>query len=791
MLGYKQLAAATWLLCALVISAPGFAQLEEIIVTAQKREASLQDVPISVSALAGDQFDAFDVARADDLDKVFTNISLNRNSTSNTGIAIRGVGTDNVHLSGQQSVGTYIDDVSLVSPFVGAIGVYDIARVEVLRGPQNTLYGRNTTGGAIVWHTNRATPGDGTHGYGRMRVGNGGLARFEGAAEFDFSEQFAARIAVMSDGYDGVWKNVMDGSATGNAYDRTGERANFVWDSGENTTIGVTLTSGRTDGEDAAFRAIGNLLPSGLPDPTSPSRTLDSQTSATDTYIAATSAAVAAVPYLQDQFDRGTGVVIVNPQPGPFDRLVNFSTDLGWVYQSEEDGFWGSWDGVRLEIDHSFENIDLNWISSYDDTHFKERNGQEPTGFTPHREGDWKVWQHELRFSSATDGPIQWLGGAYITDSESGEDTWVANVGAAGGMGVSPGVIIDSRYEAWSLYGQADWFASDALTLTLGLRYTDDELSADNDNWVRTVCGFYPSNVGQSAHDRNFRRAGCPGGRLLAGNTDSPVQSLSETGWKVGADYKFDDSAMAYGSVSYGFKGGSYDNRALSTGDDPIGPEFLTAYEVGYKSEFADNTLQLNLAAFIYDWEGMQLFESLGGIPALINVPGIESKGVEAEFKWRPSENLYLQGSVGTADTAIVDIDGINPASIAEVGKEVTKSPDLTYNLLGLFTQTLNNGELTLMINYRYESDSFYTFLQSTPADTAESHGYLNARISYFFGQEGQHQLAIWGNNLTGEFACSRAILGAGAAPLDNGCEVKAFGEAMYGITFETRFGSN
>ena len=790
MFGYKRLATASWLLCALAVSTPSFAQLEEIIVTAQKREASLQEVPISVSVLTGDQFDAMDVARADDLDKVFSNISLNRNSASNTGIAIRGVGTDSVHLSGQQSVGTYIDDVSLVSPFVGAIGVFDMARVEVLRGPQNTLYGRNTTGGAVVWHSNRATPGEGTNGYGRMRIGNGGLVRFEGAAGFDMGEQFAARVSVMSDDFDGVWNNVIDGSPTGNAYGRKGARANFVWDNGETTRIGATISIGRTEGEDSAFRALGAVLPSGLQDPEFLNRSLDSQTSANGNYIAATSAAVAAVPYLQDQFDRGTGVVIVNPQPGPFDRLVNYSTDLGLVYQSPEDGFKGEWDGFRVNIDHSFGNMDFSSITSFDGTYFKERNGQEPTGFTPHREGDWQVWQQEFRLTSTTDGAVQWLTGAYLTDSDSTEDTWVSNVGAAGGMGVAPGVDITSTYSAWSLYGQVDWLASDALTLTAGLRYTDDKLSAANENWVRTVCGFYPSSVGASSFNRDFRAAGCPGGIRLAGNTDSPVQELSETGWKVGADYNFGDASMVYGSVAYGFKGGAYDNRALSTGDDPIEPEFLTAYEVGYKSEFADNSLQLNLATYLYEWTGMQLFESYGGIPALVNVPGIESKGIEAEFRWRPNERWYLQGSVGTADTEIVDITGLNPASLAEIGKEVTKSPDLTYNLLGSYLHQMDGGELTLTMNYRFESELFYTFKQATTADRAPSHGYLNARIGYTFGQ-GRYVVSLWGNNLTEEFACARAILGAGAAQLDSGCEVKAFGEALYGLSFSVDFGSN
>jgi iron complex outermembrane receptor protein len=772
--------------------APAHAQIEEIIVTAQKREESIQDVPISISAMTSEQFDTYNVTRADDLEYVFANIGTNRNAGGNTGISIRGVGTDNVHLSGQQSVGTYIDDVSAVSPYVSAISVFDVERVEVLRGPQNTLYRRNTTGGAIVWHTRKATPGEGTDGYARLRTGSGGLVRLEGAVGFDISDRVAGRFSYLSDEYDGVWTNVVDGADTGGAYDRDGGRFNLIWDVSDRASLGVTLSTGDLEGEDLPVKMSGNLLATGLPDPNFTSRRSDTLEGPDNNFVVATAADVAATPYLQDQYDRGTGMVIDNPQPGPFNRLINYSTDLGLTYQDPEDGYTAEWDGLRIDFQYDFENVTLTSVTSYDETYVIEKNGQELTGFSPSREGDWEVFQQELRLTSATDGAVQWLAGLYFTESTSQEDTWVSNTAAAGGMGVRPGVDISSDYDAWSVYGQIDAGLTDRLNLTVGLRYTDDELSADNDNWVRTVCGFFPSAVGSISQTREYRAAGCPGAIRLAGNTDSPVQKLSETGFKVSLDYTLNDTSMVFFSVSEGFKGGSYDNRALSTGDDPIGPEFLTAYEIGYKGGFLDDTLQFNAAYYFYDWEDLQLFESYGGIPALVNVPGIEISGFEAELKWAPSEKWYVQGSVGTTDSEVVDVTGLNPLSAAEIGKEVTNTPDVTANLLASYTVPLGSNSLTFSANARYQSSMYYTFVQDSPRDESSDYTFLNARVEYAFGADQQYNLAFWGNNLNEEFACSSVIWGPGAAPGGNySCEVSAYGEALYGATFQANFGGN
>jgi iron complex outermembrane receptor protein len=797
-LASKYLPSALVLIGAALVSAPAAAQLEEIIVTAQKREQSVQEVPITISTLTGDQFETFNIARADDLEFAFANVGTNRNSGGNTGISIRGVGTDNVHLSGQQSVGTYIDDVSQVSPFVSALAVFDMNRVEVLRGPQNTLYGRNTTGGAVVWHTNKATPGEGLDGYAKARTGSGGALRLEGAVGFDIGENFAARIALMDDSYDGVWTDAATGKDTGGAYDRDGARLNLVWKISDNSSAGFTYSTGSMTGEDLPVKISGNRLADGTIDPAFGDRRADSLTGTDNNFVVATPADIAATPWLQDQYVAGTGVVIDNPNIDPafpgYTRLINYSTPLGLTYQDPEDGYVADWDGFRFNYDHNFDSVSLTFLVSYDETYVIEKNGQELSGFSPSREGNWEVEQYELRLTSTTDSAVQWLVGAYLTSSESQEDTWVSNTGAAGGMGVRPGIDIDSEYDAWSAYGQLDWAITEAFTLTAGLRYTDDKLSADNDGWVRTVCGFHPTSVGSLVQDRDYRAAGCPDsgpGQLGPNTFDSPVQELSETGYKIGADYKFGGASMVFLSVSEGFKGGSYDNRALSLGADPIGPEYLTAYEIGYKTANSDNTLQFNAAYYFYDWEDLQLFESYGGIPALVNVPGVEISGIEAELKWAPNDRWYVQAGVGTADSKVVDITGLDPRSQASVGKEVTNTPDMTANLLASYSLPLGNSDLTFSANYRYQSSMYYTFVQEDAArDESSDYSFLNARIQFSFGDEQRFSVAAWGNNLTEEFACSSVIWGPGAPPAQNfSCEVSAYGEALYGVTLEANFG--
>ncbi len=762
--------------------------LGTVTVTAQRRAESINDVPIAINALDGDALEEAGIADTDDIVASFPNLGLNERSGYNSGVSIRGVGTDNFHISGQQSVGTYIDDVSIVSPFVSTIGVYDIDRVEVLRGPQNTLYGRNTTGGAMVWHTNKARPGDGTNGYGSVGVGNGGLFEFEAAVGFDVSDNFAVRIAGMSDSFDGLWEDAITGDATGNGYDRKGVRVNLQYDISDNTNLNIGVSHGTSDGQDTAYAYRGNRLSTGAVDPRLNSAPVEDSAGRNDNYVMATAAEVAASSFLSDQFNRGTGMVIVNPMPGPFNRLINYSTDFGKTYVHPEAGYEAEWNGIRANVSHEFQDFaDLTVLASYDETTLFGVNIADLTGFGAVQDGDWEVMQLETRLASNASDIFRWIVGGYYSTEESKQDTWVRNGGAAGGQGVAPGIDIDSEYDNFSIYGQADYQVTDALNFTAGLRYTEDELKGD---WFRTVCGFARSVNGVSNWTRDVRANGCPGftgpGQIGPRTAQTPTQELKETGWKVGADYKIGDTLL-YASVSRGFKGGAYDNRPLATGELPIGPEFLNAYEVGFKSTLADNRIQLNGATFYYTWEDLQLFDIIGGSAALLNVPETELIGAELDAKIILNDNWLVQAAVGVVESEVTDISGLPVGSNVAAGDEISNTPNLTANFLANYTTDFAEGELSFTGSWRYASEYFYDFSQTTARDTAPSQNYVNADVAYSFGDSLQHSIRLYGKNLTEEFHCS-GIQDGPASGQNYSCRIAQFGERQIGLNLKTNF---
>jgi len=772
------------------------AALEEIVVTAQKRAESIQNVPQTINVLSGSLFNNLGINNTDDIEKHFPNISSNNTSAINSGFTIRGVGTNNVHISSQQSIGTNIDDVLAVSPFVSAISVFDMDRVEILRGPQNILYGRNTIGGVIAFHTRKARIEDGFNGRANIRAGNGGLREFEGAVGFKLAETVAARVALMTRSFDGLFKNIVDGKAVGRE-DKKGGRFNLLWKMTENSTAEFTYSKGKADGDGLIARSIGNVNADGA---TACDAFVNGGESAftsgrNDCWTAITQKMINGNDYLTSQLNAGnTDLLITNPNPltnvtSPY--LVNYSADWGHTYMDPSNFYTTEFDNFRIKFIHDFEFGQLTLLSAYDKTYVLNSYSTDLAGFIAAQGGEFGVWQHEARLSSLDDLAFRWLVGLYYSAHNSEEDTWVfrSDPAVAGGNGIGPGILIDSEYRNISVYGQIDYDLTSSLSLTAGMQYTDDKLKGRTQKWV-CLPGQHngPTFKGTWTYDRDYRFDNCLD--ISASLFDStPTQKLSELGWKTGLAWQYNERIMIYGNISEGFKGGGYDNRALDNGSSPVDPEFLTAFEIGFKSDLLSETLRLNAAAYLYNWKDLQIFglDDNGG-PVQVNIPKTTLKGLEIELQWAPTEAIFLQAAMAVSDSEIKDVTGL-PASMGIlVGNKVTNSPKTSVNLLATYTISLASSEIILQVTYRYQGRSFFIAgAQHTKRALSDSHDWLDARISYNFEYGSRYSVAIWGDNLTEEKSC-QYLPASLPGNVNWGCQTSDVGQRMWGVSLDVKF---
>lgn len=760
--------------------------MEEVVVTAQKRSESLQDVPIAVNALTGDNLDDMGVLGSDDLTKIFPNLSMKATTSINSGFSIRGVGTNNFHITAQQAVGTYADEVSLASPFTSQFGLFDMERVEILRGPQNTLFGRNTTGGAVNFISRKPSPGEELNGYARVVAGNEGKLDGEFAVSFPISDNVAARLALQSVNRDGVFNNVITGKDIGDIERQSG-RFQIAWEPTNSTEVLLNFHVGYNRSDRGPRKSVG-YWQAGSPNIGTPGAR-----GAPDCPVLSSISS--------KRFESANGCV----------TAIN-----GLVFDPSTPDDWNDvrdvapltadvdFEGGFVKVIHDFDTLSLTSITSWDtiDVQFVENSsGTGVTHFYPGQEGDFEIFSQELRLTSLGDEDFRWIGGLYY----STEDDQLATIIRNGSdrtppFTVVPSVAIDQDVEIFSAYGQVEYDFNDVLTLTAGLRFTRDEKDGVSISRVLagTTTGFVGAPMAASDYVYNlaFLEAATAGG---VGRCPPPVgglpcilsfeveQELEEWGGKVGLDWKVGESTLIYTSYSRGFKSGAFDTRALAAffgnADKPVGPEFLDAYEVGVKTTLLQDSMDVSAAFFYYEWEDLQAFATdARGAPAFLNVPETELKGIEVEVKWSPADGWYLQGGIGWIDSEITDDGGLN--SVKE-GAPVSNSPEWTMSGLIRRELELDGGLLSFQTSFSYEDET-----NSSNADLLlqriDSTFFINARASYLFGDAEQYEVAVWGENLTEEKTCAQ-LGDEGNLTNSITCLLNP-GMAFYGVSLEYQF---
>ena len=827
------------------LSQSGYAQLEEVIVTAQKREESLQDVPIAMQAFSGDEVNSLGISTASDVVDFAPNINLSGQNQANRAISIRGIGTSDFFAASPGSVGIYMDEVTMSSPYLTSVGLYDMERVEILRGPQNSLFGRNTTGGAINYISRMPDVGGDRDGFARVTYGRYNRIEVEAATSLQLGDTAAIRIAGKSYDRDGIWNNMADGGREYGEKDRKSIRGTIVWEATDRTTVTANVHWGKEDSQIDPQRVIGTRTdPSGLMDAADPNTNLNNQ------------------------------------------QLVWEGVDYNTVNGQGVDASYPNWEdishtgsdthrldalGLFLKVQHDFDWATLTSITAYDDSDSRavtDSGGQgnlTPTpvsiaaGLNQPEENividfdqEFKQFSQEIRLTSSQDQRLRWIAGFYYFQEESVlaqnirlgvgipyaapplnlitgglvpptcSEIGTVPVGApalAGGSlglwGVSQAFgcgfqgagysdvmsfsIATMENTVWSPYAQFEFDVRDDLKLTLGLRYTDDVKEIPSyyvgllDITGIPVDTFFTEELLRSTAATQLASgtasATCGGGRLCAMDTTRADLEATEWGGKAGLDWHITPDHMVYASYSRGFRSGRYDVEFLhgpQTGF-PLAdstPETLDAYEMGLKSSLLNGTMQVNIAGFFYEWKNKQAFfvDPITG-PAFGNIPASESRGLELELKWSPRTDIYFSAGLGLLDTEITEA---SPLPFDEEGHELQQAPEVSYNLMANKDFQIAGGTLSLQMNFAYRSESSNSLATLDLSDELGKAELLGARATYVFGPQQQYQISAFGENLLESRYCGYMF---GLAAINGSVTCVANeGQAMWGIQGGMRF---
>ena len=774
------------------------AQIEEITVTAQKRAESLQDVPIAVTAFTSDSMESLGVSDIGDLVAFTPGLSERKQSGSNTSYFLRGVGTNDIHLTAAPAIGQYFDEVTLTSGFHAKTALFDMERVEVLKGPQNTLFGLNTTGGTVSYFSKKPELGGGTQGYFNVRIGDHSLVNAQGAVGFDLGQNAAARISVTSNQSDGAFDSVFDGRDFGDD-DTQAVRAQVLFAPSDATEVLVNLHYGQSENNGTAYKALGSRNPDGSGDVCAEFDPL-------------------AIP----NFDNNTSCISVPPpavgdsglgQPGAVTSFSDWQ-DVGMNIGGED----LETKGAFLKINHDFDWATLTSITAFDNLEFKNTNdldGAQLGQMINLQEDDRDTFQQELRLVSTGDGAFRWIAGVYYLDEDSESYTGLRS-NLIGGWAILPNVQLDHTKTNLGVYGQGEYDFTESTTLTVGLRWSDEEIEGDYLPSRPNVVGVSDTTALHSSDVNALVAAQNPGTPEFDSNGFEIARQVSQqldnqdTGFTVKLDHRFGEDSLVYLSFSRGFKGSALDIRAayalvpignVITGleESRLEPESLDAWELGFKSSFLDNRVQLDAALFSYQYENLQQFITDAGIPTLDNAPESEITGFDANLRFANESGFYGQASISILDSEVTD--GTDSEFIE--GAPLAGAPELSLTALAAQEFEIGEGLLTLMANVSYTDEQPSETL-TTPlvpvegAFTVDSYTLVNANVSYRFGAEEQYQIGVFGNNLTDEHFChgvrasdNRNLSTPGNMGRHHGnltCMVSNASVRTYGVSFKVEF---
>ncbi|MCK6370298.1 MAG: TonB-dependent receptor [Gammaproteobacteria bacterium] len=727
--------------------------MEEIVVTAQRRAEPLQEVPLAVSAYSGEQLETLQVTQALDMTRLVPNVVGHNNTglgTANT-YSIRGLNNTESIATFDPPVGSYVDDIYVARQNANNFTLYDVERIEVLRGPQGTLFGRNTTGGAVRVILKK--PAEETGGY--LEAGYGEYDRYtaRGSIDVPVTDSFLTKFTAFWIDDDGYVENRTTGEDL-NSEENLGLRAAALWRIGDGISWDLAL-----DYQDTKDANIANFK--------------DGSDRISRTGLSEQGAPLAALLTNDKRnFNLGNEVEAFNVTSN-----IEWDTGIGTL------NFITGWRDLDQEFALDF--LDGNAAG-------RGAFGQAPPpwgGFTISNDGEHEQFTQEVKLTGQTGARLTWVGGLFYLDENNKTDfgdifDFDLNLVGIGPPGTFAPLVLADRImendtESWAAYAQADWAFMDQWTLTLGVRYTDEEKDisfTDNQPCAPGDPTCFIDGNGDNISDNDLANV----------NLDlfGVPREQSDDLWtpRVAVQYTVDDDLNYYASATRGFKSGGWNARGLRPELlQPFDSEIAWSYEAGMRSEWLDNTLRVNVTAFYLDVSDFQLptaFNDNTGAVQFItrNFAGLENKGLELELVATPVENLTLLLSGGLQDAEYQDIsEEIRTQQAACQGGDASqcnqgivdpdgniadpvRAPDYTVTLGATYVMNIGDGFELTPSAYLYAVGDHNVFTSGSPQFLVDGYTTYNASLELARPEQN------WGLTLECKNCNDRTMLVSGLA---------------------------
>tara|TARA_R110002110_G_scaffold157570_1_gene354556 strand:- start:112577 stop:114772 length:2196 start_codon:yes stop_codon:yes gene_type:complete len=699
--------------------------MEEVTVTAQKREQSLQDTSVSVSAFSGDAIEKMGFEEGLDIVAQVPNMNFFAifGEASSPSISLRGISLVNFSDSWEAPVAMYVDDVYRGNPAGSAIQLFDLKRVEVLRGPQGTLYGRNATGGLVHYISN--DPTDQLEASASIQAGSYSERIFEGMVSGPLSDGMRGRVAVKVNQADGWQKNnadpvndygfPVDTDQDLNETDSIGYRAKLSVDIGADGELLLDVHGSHADQASVGFAHMGYQ------------ETPGGETCATSR--------IHRGECTSNTFQT-TGIEQAGGDFNPEDVSSSVSGGL----DTEIDTF-----GVSARLEWAFANgLDLTSVTAYEKLEKYLQDDGDGVGsgpafdvfFDEEYTSDAEQLSQEFRLSK-TDEVSTWVVGLYLYDDERDmrtQNPTAVEFDDAASFDFAHREDVTLETQSAALFGQWEWYFSSDFTLVLGARYTDEERDYNyerNISYYNTPTTTTPTLVQDSISDDNFSG-------------------------RIGLDWRPADEMLLYTSLSTGFRSGGYSASYNSVPEafEPVDAEEMTNFEVGLKTTLLDGRARLNTAAFVYELEGFQaqLFDTLASGARILNAGDVTGYGLEMELTAQLTDKFELIFGAGYLSTEM-DSDQSSPVAgdlYDYDGIELPSAPEWSFNTVMRYYIPLGDaGEITLQADYSWQDDHFLQ-VENDPYSHQDSYGIANAKVSWA-SSDGRFILDAFVNNLSDE----------------------------------------